>query len=340
MFEQWLNHIWYGRKRPPLWLIPFSWLFALLSSLRRWFYRIGFLGTVNFPVPVVVVGNITVGGTGKTPLTLAVVQALQQQGRKPGIVLRGYKGQGGATLVTPDSDPALVGDEAVLLAQRSGCPVMTNKDRTAAVHQLLAKHDIDCIVSDDGLQHYRLGRDMEIAVVDAQRGMGNGYLLPAGPLREAATRLVQVDMVVTNGSAEPTLLAGIATRTLSMQLSGTALFNLGSGSSEALVAFRGQRVHAIAGIGNPWRFFTYLRSEGIDVVEHALPDHAIVAAKDITFDDTLPIIMTEKDAVKIRRQSLHGEQFWYLPVSAEFSAADFEVLGTALENVFNNKDVT
>ncbi|HET9679305.1 MAG TPA: tetraacyldisaccharide 4'-kinase [Gammaproteobacteria bacterium] len=330
--EKWFNHIWYERTRPPLWLIPFSWLFAALSALRRWFYRKGIFNVITLPVPVIVVGNITVGGTGKTPMTLAVVQLLQQQGHKPGIVLRGYKGQGGNNIsVTADSDPAIVGDEAVLLAQRSACPVIVGKDRPAAAQQLLAEHTVDCIVSDDGLQHYRLARDLEIAVVDGARSFGNGWLLPVGPLREPAKRLQQTDVIVINGKSNQSYVGNA----LNMQLQADTAIDLISGARRHLSDFQGQSVHGVAGIGNPQRFFQTLRQQGINVLEHPLPDHASIGVSDLAFDDTLPVMMTEKDAVKCCNRALPENRYWYLPVSADFNAADKAHLDTALANIFD-----
>lgn len=337
MLDAWFNHIWYERTRPPFWLIPFSWLFFALSSLRRWLYRSGIFKTIKLPVPVIVVGNITVGGTGKTPMTLAVVKILQQQGHKPGIVLRGYKGQGADSIaVTADSDPAYVGDEAVLLAQRSDCPVMVGKDRPAVAQQLLAEHTVDCIVCDDGLQHYRLARDLEIVVVDGARGSGNGYLFPAGPLRESTRRLTHVDLVVINGNTQQAFDNG----TISMQLQADRLINLVGSEQKSLSDFGGQRVHGVAGIGNPQRFFYSLRQSGMEVLEHPLIDHANITEKTIGFNDALPVIMTEKDAVKCHHLALPGNNYWYLPISADFLLADRKRLESMLNNIFVDKEIS
>jgi tetraacyldisaccharide 4'-kinase len=305
-----LDYYWYNSSPVSIFLLPLSWLFCAVAILRRWSYGMGLLKVHRLPVPVVVVGNISVGGTGKTPLVAWLVAYLKQQGYRPGIVSRGYGG--GANhwpqQVRPDSDPRMVGDEAILLARRSNCPMSVGPDRVAAANALLEYTDCDFIVSDDGMQHYALGRDMEIAVVDGVRRFGNGHCLPAGPLREPQSRLKTVDMVITNG------VAGV--REYSMKLEPDMLWNLPSPQvHKPLSAFRGKTVHAVAGIGNPQRFFTQLGESGIDVIEHPFPDHHPFKAADIQFDDGLPVLMTEKDAVKCF--DFAQERHWCVPVQAQ-----------------------
>lgn len=305
-----IESIWYG-SNPLKWvLMPVSGLFSLLVKLRRACYRWGVLYAYRLPVPVIVVGNITAGGTGKTPLTLWLVDFLREQGYKPGIISRGYGGTSThwPQLVSADSDSEQVGDEAVLLATRAGCPMAVGPDRVAAGELLLNESDCNIILSDDGLQHYRLERDVEIAVVDGIRREGNGLMLPAGPLREPIERLASVDAVVVNG--------GRAHRgEFAMCLQGRRLENLSDSEwTKDLAELAGKQVHALAGIGNPGRFFTALQQAGLDVIEHPFPDHHRFTAQDVQFDDFLPVLMTEKDAVKCR--GFASERMWVLPVSA------------------------
>lgn len=305
-----LDYYWYNNSPVSLFLLPLSWLFCAIAILRRWLYGLGVLSSHTLPVPVIVVGNISVGGTGKTPLVTWLVAHLKAQGYQPGIVSRGYGGQ--AThwpqQVRPDSDPRMVGDEAILLSRRCDCPMSVGPDRVAAAKALLEYTDCDIIVSDDGMQHYALGRDIEIAVVDGVRRFGNGHCLPAGPLREPKSRLKSVDMVITNG------VAGV--REYCMKLVPDSLWKLASPKEhKPLSAFRGKTVHAVAGIGNPQRFFDQLTENGITVLEHPFPDHHPYSRDDICFADDLPVLMTEKDAVKCLdyAQSHH----WCVPVQAQ-----------------------
>lgn len=314
--EAWLLDAWYSGVRPRWWLLPASWLFAVLAAMRRGVYQAGLLPRVILPVPVIVVGNITVGGSGKTPLVIHLVKTLRALGKRPGVVLRGY----GAALTAPqlvrtDSDAAQVGDEAVLLVQRTGCPVATGRDRVAAARLLLERESVDVVVSDDGLQHYRLGRTLEIAMLDGARMLGNGALLPAGPLREPAARLRQVDVVVING--EP----GVWPDALRMTLAPQTVYCIARpAQTRKLADFAGSRVHALAGIGNPQRFFALLQEHGITALTHPLPDHAALQSADITFADDLPVLMTEKDAVKCH--AFGTPRHWAVAVEAVFPAAD------------------
>ncbi len=292
--ERW----WYGNHPAGVALAPLGWLWCAAAAARRAAYRRGLCRPQAVGVPLVVVGNVTVGGTGKTPLVAWLAQGLAGAGLRVGIVARGYRGRARTwpQQVRPDSDPRMVGDEAVLLARACGCPMAVGPDRVAAARALVEHHRCDVVLCDDGLQHHRLARDMEIAVLDGVRRLGNRRCLPAGPLREPARRLRDVDLVVTNGLPGP--------GELGMRLRVSALRRLGDGRREPLGAWRGRRVHAVAGIGHPARFFESLRRAGLDVVPHAFPDHHDFRARELAFGDGLPVVMTEKDAVKCERLGL------------------------------------
>jgi len=290
-------------------LLPLSALFCLLVALRRALYRAGLLRSQRLPVPVIVVGNLTVGGTGKTPLVIWLASMLKDAGFNPGIVTRGYRGRSRTwpLAVTPDTSPATAGDEAVLLVQRSGCPVVAGPDRVADARLLIEK-GCNVIVSDDGLQHYRLQRDLEIAVIDGTRRFGNGLCLPAGPLREPVSRLRQVDWRVSNGPPQE--------GEVGMELVRTAIYRLDTPARRAEPDdFRSAPVHALAGIGHPERFFDNLRALGLDIRRHPFPDHYAYRAEDLEFGDSLPILMTEKDAVKCR--GFAKSHHWVVAVAAQ-----------------------
>lgn len=316
--ESWLNRVWYERPAPPWWLVPLSIAYGAACGARRALYARRLRRTVRLARPVVVVGNLTVGGTGKTPLVCWLAGRLAERGFKPGIVTRGYGGAArGARRVDPSDDPALAGDEPVLLARRSGLPVAAGRDRPAAA-QLLIDAGCDVIVSDDGLQHYALARDCEVVVIDGDRRFGNGWLLPAGPLRETRSRLASADAVVVNGGRP--LLEGA----FSMRLEAQGAVALDGGRRSPLTAFTGLTVHAVAGIGHPERFFNMLRAHGIEVIGHPLPDHARLGPQDIRFPDRRPVLMTEKDAVKCADAA--DERHWYVPVSACFDGGESNTL--------------
>lgn len=311
-------------------LVPLSWLYRAAVALRRGLYRTGVLRSTRLPVPVVVVGNISVGGTGKTPLVLWLVQQLRDAGYVPGIVSRGYGGTNAPAprAVTAQDDPAQCGDEPLLLARRSGCPVWIAADRVAAGRALLAAHpQCNIIVSDDGLQHYALARDAEIAVVDGTRGHGNGFMLPAGPLREPVSRLTSVDAVVIRG-ADAAITAAGATTALTGGAVPCFTMTLEPGEFQSLRdphitrdadVFRHLRVHAAAGIGNPGQFFETLKQLGIACTAHAFPDHHVYAAADLAFGDCDAVLMTEKDAVKYERHvtAATADRYWALGVTAQ-----------------------
>ena len=311
-----LQHHWYRLSPLHLLLFPLSLIFRALAALRRFLYRSGILVAVKIPVPVVVVGNISVGGTGKTPLTLWLAQQLIENGWHPGIVSRGYTKtkvrQKTPREVSFDDAADKVGDEPLLMAQRALCPVWIGRDRPAAALALLQAHpECDIILSDDGLQHYRLQRKAEIIVIDGARRFGNGLLLPAGPLREPVSRLRWADAVVVNGGQA-------SNGEFAMSLNGSLFYNLlNPGTVLSAGEFTGQRLHAIAGIGHPQRFFAHLEHLGLTARHHAFPDHHHYSATNLAFDDADAVLMTEKDAVKCA--AFANEKCWVLRVDAQVS---------------------
>ena len=300
-----LQASWYGTRGAPLWTYPLAWLYGALTALRRGLYRIGWLRSTTLPVPVVVVGNITAGGTGKTPLTLALVRALTARGWRPGVVSRGYGGtQREPALLDDHPDPARYGDEPCLI-RASGVPVAVGGDRPAAA-ALLLQAGCNVVIADDGLQHYALARDVEICVVDGVRRFGNGRLLPAGPLREPLSRLRQVDFLVCNGEA--------GEGEYPMHLAGGTAVSLTEGATRPLSDFGGQTVYAVAAIGHPERFFQSLRAQGLTVIGHAFADHHAFVPQDLAVAGDAPLLMTDKDAIKC--QSFARPVWWRVPVRA------------------------
>ncbi len=326
--ESRLNEIWYEGAPAPWWFKPLSVLYGAVSRLRYRAYARRSRRAAPLARPVIVVGNLSVGGTGKTPLVCWLAVRLAELGFRPGVVTRGYGGANRrARLVEASDDPDSVGDEAILLGRRTRAPVAIGRDRPAAA-QLLINAGCDVIVSDDGLQHYALMRDCEIVVVDGERLFGNGRLLPAGPLREAPARLERADAVVVNGGPAAIGSQALPAGALRMHLAATSAISLRYGTPKDLRELAGQSVHALAGIGNPRRFFDMLRGFGIKVLDHALPDHARLRIGDISFADDLPVLMTEKDAVKCAE--IAGPHHWYVPVSAVLDAGDGEALRTVV----------
>jgi len=315
-----LERAWYKPRSWALALLPLSYLFRGVALGRRTYLQRRYQAR-PFAVPVVVVGNIAVGGTGKTPLIIRLVHSLQAEGIRPGIVSRGYGGQAAKRprKVSADSSVQACGDEPVLIAREANCPVVVDSDRVAAVEFLLQTFDVDVVLSDDGLQHYRMHRDLEIAVLDARRGLGNGQCLPAGPLREPPGRLDDVDFIVCNGVAEggsAFLPAPTSASLVSMTLQPTFFRHLRSGQRVAVTSWTGSRsVHAVAGIGNPERFSATLASLGLEPQLHAFPDHHAFAQSDLEFDDDRPIVMTSKDAVKC--EAFVQDDVWVLEVAAD-----------------------
>jgi len=299
------------------WLLwPAGLLFGVVIAVRRFLYKIRIFSSIHPGIPVIVVGNLTAGGSGKTPLVLRIAEILKEHGWKPGIVSRGYGGSAQQPrAATIAADPAEVGDEPILLARRSGCPVWVAPERIAACRALRAENpECNVIVTDDGLQHYALRRDIEICVVDG-RGFGNGFLQPAGPLREPRSRLRSVDAVVTQGAPDA--------QGYKMVLEGDKLVRFTDARDvRPAKSFAGQRVHAVAGVGDPKRFFLQLARFGIKVVPHPFADHHRLRAEDFAFGDSDPVVMTEKDAVKCKRIVAGLQvQFWVFPVSASLDPA-------------------
>jgi len=292
-------------------LLPVSGIFYVLSAFRRFFYRVGLLTITRFNVPVVVVGNITVGGSGKTPIVIALANHFRQQGKQVGVVSRGYRGshQQGSLSVNQNTEAQLSGDEPLLIAIQAQVPVMVNTDRAQAVKDLVIEHNVDLVISDDGLQHYAMGRQVEIVVVDGKRRFGNGFFLPAGPLRESESRLKTVDFIINNGAEH----VGEITSTLKALM----FVNVATNEEQPLEFFNQKTCHAVAGIGYPQRFFDTLIQLGVEVETHAFADHYTFTQTDLAFDDDYPILMTAKDCVKCIEFAT--DQMWYLHVEAELS---------------------
>ncbi len=307
------DYLWKTWHPLALLLSPLSLLFLLISMLRRAAYRLHLKKVYRAPVPVIIVGNISVGGTGKTPLVIWLCRYLTRMGYRPGVVLRGYGGR--AThwpqQVLAGSDPDIVGDEAIVIAEEAGCPVCADPDRAEAVRELLKHHPCDVVISDDGLQHYALARDIEIAVVDGGRRFGNGMLLPAGPLREPVSRLRRVDFVILNQHCSPGYHC--------IDLAAEKFVNLATGEELRIEEMSAHRVHAVSGIGNPERFYQLLSDAGMQIDKNSHPDHHDFTASDIEFNDNLPVIMTAKDAVKCRHYA--SGKHWYLKLKVQPSAS-------------------
>lgn len=295
-----IERYWYQRHWSRFFLLPFALVFGAIARLKYWLYHCHFLPSQRFPVPVIVVGNVTVGGTGKTPLIAALALWLRAQGYRPGLVSRGYGGQAETwpQTVHADSHPRVVGDEPVLLVRQTQCPMVVGPDRVAAVQQLLATSDCNVVLSDDGLQHYRLARDFEIIVLDGKRQLGNGWPLPAGPLREGAWRLAKADCVLRNG--------------VEMQLTPGDFLPVSTEDCAQALSSPPSSVHAVAGIGHPERFFETLNALGVALTPHVFPDHHPFRFEDIDWPGT--VVMTEKDAVKC--QPFADARHYYLPVRA------------------------
>ena len=336
--DNWLQEIWYG-KSPVYWLLlPLTAVFAVLVAVRRWLYQRRILSVHAVGVPVVVVGNINVGGTGKTPVTLWIAKALRHKGLSPFIVSRGYGGDVGPVPVevTADSAPSVVGDEALVLAAQSGCRMVVHPDRVAAAREAV-RLGADIIVADDGLQHYRLGRDVEIVVVDGERRFGNGTMLPAGPLRESVSRLRAVDAVLLNGGDVTAESTGLVRRdAIRFRLRASAVARLDDSDVRHLDDFANETVHAVAGIGHPERFFSMLESRAINVIRHPLPDHADIGEDDVRFDDDHEVLMTQKDAVKCR--GFDAARLWYVPVDVEFEGQGAESLLRIIESKSGHRE--
>lgn len=313
-----LEETWYSPPPAPLLLRGLA---RLYGAVAQWLAIRRSKRQVRLGVPVIVVGNISVGGTGKTPFTIWLVDLLRAQGWRPGVISRGYGGKAPRypLRVGTDTDPAHCGDEPSLIARRCGVPVAVAPDRVAAGRLLIESGEVDLLIADDGLQHYRLARDLEFCVVDGLRGLGNGELLPAGPLREPPARLAAVDLVVVNGGRwRPP--KGTRAPVIDFQLRADEAVSLVDGERRPLGDFRGRRVHAVAGIGHPARFFAVLCNVGAEVSMHPFPDHHRFAAADLDFGGDATVLMTEKDAVKCQAFARPG--WWYVPAQAFLSGGD------------------
>ena len=319
-----LEAAWYRGSPWLCLLLPLEGVFRLLAAVRRWLYSSGIVSSYRAPRPVAVVGNITVGGTGKTPVVIALVEALQAQGLTPGVVSRGYGATGNdfPHRLGPASEATQCGDEPLLIYQRTGVACVVDPDRGRAVRTLLAEGDIDLVISDDGLQHYALQRDYEIALLDAQRGTGNGHCLPVGPLREPVSRLSQVNQVLHRGGSSPE--SAVTYRPV-------AWINLLTAEQRPLSAFSdGENVLAMAGIGQPEQFFASLESLGIAFQSRIFPDHHAYGAEDFDGLADRTILMTEKDAVKCRH--LASANAWYLRIDAQLPASLVNALAALARN--------
>jgi len=339
--EQTITSAWNRNSRWLVFLIPFSWLFSGLSALRRCYLQRKFQGR-SYCAPVIVVGNISVGGSGKTPLIIALVKALKQRGYAPAVVSRGYLGSAAVYPLSVDASSAVTesGDEPLLIATLADCPVVVDADRPAAVEYLLSNFNCDLVLSDDGLQHYAMHRDIELVVVDGQRGLGNGRRLPAGPLREGPERLAEADIVIVNGSLADD--AGVAVESLeSMTIRPIGFRHLQTGRREFLESWLqsevggDNQVHAVAAIGNPQGFASTLSAMGLSVNLHSFDDHQTLSRENLSFADQMPVIVTAKDAIKLAELNLDEQgadaNIWVLDIEAEIDSALIDKLITKLQ---------
>ena len=324
-----IDRIWYGNQPPPFWMRCLVPVYRLLASAARLPYRMGWRSPLRLPLPVIVVGNLTAGGTGKTPLVLALIDALRLRGLRAGVVSRGFGGSVRTPRLLDDSpDPSEVGDEPSLIRRRARVPVAIGRKRGEAA-RLLLDASIDVVIAGDGLQNAGLARDIEICVIDGERRLGNGRLLPAGPLREGPECLRSVDFVVCNGGRA-------REGEIPMSLSMGSAISVGSASQlRDLSDFAGRTVHAVAGIGNPGRFFAALRSQGLDLVEHPFDDHHAYVRADLDFVDALPVLMTEKDAVKCA--DMADLPLWYIPVEAQLPPAFLDAVADHVSRLHGEK---
>jgi tetraacyldisaccharide 4'-kinase len=323
----WLHALWYQDNPWYYPLVPFSYLYRAVTHVRRQAYQSSILKKHKVDVPVIVVGNLTTGGSGKTPFVIFLSDYLKQRGLKVGLVSRGYGGKPIEAIqsVTVTCSAREVGDEALVLMKQTGCPMVVGRDRAAAAERCLREYNVDVIISDDGLQHYAMARDIEIVMQDAMRGFGNGHCLPAGPLRERVDRLDSVDLVVRYGEME----------TSDFYLASDVFVALDDTSDNlSLDSFAGKTVHAVAGIGYPPRFFQHLRALNIDVIEHPFADHHAYCAADFIGMQENPIVMTEKDAVKCRDFGL--DNAWVLQARPVASDDLRQGLDAVMEPIFNH----
>ena len=318
------QRVWYEDHWLVPLLLPFSYLYRIVVLWRRRLYESGRLCRHHLPVPVIIIGNLSVGGTGKTPLVIWIARWLVEHGYRPGVLCRGYGGCGKLwpQQVRPDSDTATVGDEAVLLARRCGCPVVADSQRVRAGLSMLEHYDVNIIVCDDGLQHLALLPDVSVSLTDGERRYGNGHCLPAGPLREPLQEANRVDMqVCTEGACRR--------GEFPMKIDGDQLQSLTDDRRVTTSDWCGREVHAVAGIGNPERFYHTLTRLGLRIIRHSFPDHYRYRPGELNFSDDRPVVMTEKDAVKYEpyAQSRH----WCLLVQADMGQVFMRRLLSLLE---------
>ena len=334
-----VTNAWYQNKKWIWWLLPLSVLFCWVSRLRRFCYQKGWFESTRVEAPVIIVGNISVGGTGKSPLTGFLVSELTRRGYRPGVVSRGYGGESDRypLIVGEDASAETVGDEPLMLYQMTQSPVAVDPVRSRGASKLCEDYDCNVIICDDGLQHYAIARDIEICVIDGERGCGNGFLLPAGPLRESSRRLADVDFVIVNGANESVKLPSQQSKcsVFEMTLRPIELINVFNGRKWMVGELQGMSIHAVAGIGNPDRFFSTLRSLGAEVTAHAFPDHHHFSRDDVMFEGGVPVIMTHKDAVKCFAlfSESKPDNLWYLPVSADIDGQFIEKLCEQLSEI-------
>lgn len=305
-----LDYYWDSINFVSILLLPLSGFFCVLSKLRKKAYNIGVFASYKAPLPVIIIGNISVGGTGKTPLIIELVKQLQAMGKKPGVISRGYGGNASSwpQIVSQNTNAKKVGDEPQLIFQRTQCPLVVGPNRQQDIELLISQFDCDVVLSDDGLQHYALQRDLEIVVVDNKRQFGNGFCIPSGPLRESVSRLQSVDLVLLNGGSE---------EQAAFSMQATNCLSLNGLESIKLASFKGSKVHAVAGIGHPQRFFDMLNSFGIQVISHAFIDHHKFVQADFEFADSYPVLMTEKDAIKCHDFDLTNH--WSVPIDIKLT---------------------
>ena len=308
-----LTDYWYRPTvHPVLWcLLPFEWLFRLIIFLRVTGYRLGCFKRQVVPVPVIAIGNVTVGGTGKTPFVIWLAQFLKTQHYQPGIVSRGYGGPRATIpqLITPNTPISETSDEALLMARHAHCPVATGVNRIQAAHFLLSQTPCNIILLEDGLQHYALQHTCEIVLTDEERQYGNRHLLPVGPLREPLTRLKHIPFHIIKGMGDTATLRYVPDQLIAIQFK----------TAYTATQFPYKKIHAIAGIAHPQSFFALLRQLGLEIIPHVFPDHAIFRQEDIIFDDALPVVMTEKDSIKC--EAFADSRHWFLTIRLEVSAA-------------------
>ncbi len=310
--ETLIEKVWYSKNIFSLLLSPLSLIYISIIYLRYTLYQLGLISITKINAPTIVIGNVVTGGTGKTPLVIWLAKHFKDKGFLPGIVSRGYGGTylSNIELVKPTSNPLLVGDEPVIIARNTNCPVVVAKKRAKGAKELVEKYNCNIILCDDGMQHYSLARDIEIAVIDGQRRFGNNYCFPAGPLREPKSRIFKADLIVSKYNARRC--------EHKMDYTYHQLVSLNELSKTIPISdLHGMTVHAIAGINNPDHFFSYLRSHKLELIIHKFPDHYSYTEDDVKFDDNFPVVMTEKDAVKCLNYS--SDKHWYIPISAELS---------------------